>query len=133
VKAKRPLQHDELLLDHARRLIEQGWCRTALAEDRLGRRVQPWSVSACRWSPVGALVCAWYQEGGNGVDVFAAAFLALRLATGGRADEWSAEPWRTPHHVARAFIRARTYLPETREPARRGVATAWLEELGVAS
>ena len=133
MKAKRPLQHDERLLDRARKLIEHGWCSRALAEDRLGRHVEPWSVSACRWSPVGALVNAWYEDGGDRVDVFAAAYLALTLATGGPADEWSAAPWRTAHHVARAFIRARSYLPETREPARRAVGTAWLEELGVAS
>lgn len=131
--ARRPLRPDEQLLDRARQLIEQGWCRNALAEDALGRRVQPWSASACRWSPVGALLWAWYEQDGNGADVFAAAYVALALATGGRVTEWSAAPWRTNHHVARAFVRARSYLPDARERARFGLGTAWLEQFRTAS
>jgi hypothetical protein len=106
--------NDDQLLVRATELVERGWSRSALAEDRDGRQVEPWSESAIRWSPLGALISAWYEGGGGRVDEFDTAVRALALATGGRPAEWNAVPWRTKWHVLSAFERARQYLPEAR-------------------
>jgi hypothetical protein len=112
------LWEDEQLLARARELVERGWTQSALAEDGYGRQVEPWSGSAIRWSPLGALLRAWYERGGESTRDFGAAYVALALATGGKVAEWNAAPWRTRRHAASAFGRAREYLPEAREHAR---------------
>jgi hypothetical protein len=109
-----PLQEDEQLLVRAGELVERGWCRNGLAQDRFGRQVEPWSRTASTWSPLGALLRAWYECGWNRVDTFGAAYLALSLATGGRVAEWNAAPWRTKWHVMSAFGRARENLSDAR-------------------
>jgi hypothetical protein len=102
----------ERLLADAAQLIDGGWCQKALARDRNGREVEPWSHSACRWSPLGALTKVWHERRGVELDVFEAAYAALALATGGRPEEWNAARWRTKRHVLRAFAHAHEYLPE---------------------
>jgi hypothetical protein len=102
----------EQLLAAAAELLTVGWCQNALAEDRHGREVEPWSEAACRWSPLGALTRIWHERRGVELDVFEAAYAALALATGGRPEEWNAARWRTKRHVLRAFVRAQDYLPE---------------------
>jgi hypothetical protein len=102
----------ERLLAEAAELIGSGWCQRALARDQKGREVEPWSESACRWSPLGALTRVWHERRGSELDVFEAAYAALALATGGRPEEWNAARWRSKRHVLRAFDRAREYLPE---------------------
>jgi hypothetical protein len=102
----------ERLLSEAAELIRRGWCQGALARDRKGREVEPWSESACRWSPLGALTRVWHERRGSELDVFEAAYAALALATGGRPEEWNAARWRSKRHVLRAFSRAGEYLPE---------------------
>jgi hypothetical protein len=109
-----PLQEDEQLLVRAGELVERGWCRNGLAQDRFGRQVEPWSRTASTWSPLGALLQAWYECGWNRVDAFGAAYLALSLATGGRVADWNAAPWRTKWHVISAFGRARENLSDAR-------------------
>jgi hypothetical protein len=108
---RRPLPNAEQLLAGAAELIERGWCQHALAEDQDGRQVEPWSESACRWSPLGALTRVWHERRGVEVEVFEVAYAALALATGGRPEEWNAARWRTKRHVLRAFARARRFLP----------------------
>jgi hypothetical protein len=102
----------ERLLAAAGALIADGWCQRALARDRDGREVEPWSVRACQWSPLGALTKVWHDQRGVELEVFEAAYAALALATGGRPEEWNAARWRSKRHVVRAFSRARDYLPE---------------------
>jgi hypothetical protein len=102
----------ERLLAEAAALIAGGWSQKALARDRNGREVEPWSESACRWSPLGALTKVWHERRGVELEVFEAAYAALALATGGRPEEWNAARWRTKRHVLRAFAHAREYLPE---------------------
>lgn len=110
----------EQLLAGAADLISRGWCQNALAEDRDGRQVEPWSESACSWSPLGALTRVWHERRGVEVEVFEVAYAALALATGGRPEEWNAARWRTKRHVLRAFARARRYLPEAWHQIRPG-------------
>ena len=112
--AELPLQEDERLLVRAGELVERGWCRNGLAQDRFGRQVEPWSRTASTWSPLGALLQAWYECGWDRVDAFGAAYLALSLATGGRVAEWNAASWRTKWHVMSAFGRARENLADAR-------------------
>jgi hypothetical protein len=112
--AFRVFPNDDQLLVRATELVERGWSRTALAEDREGRQVEPWSEQASRWSPLGALISAWHEGGGGRIEEFDTAVRALSLATGGRTAEWNAVPWRTKWHVLSAFERARQYLPEAR-------------------
>ena len=102
----------ELLLDAAAALVAVGWSQRALARDREGREVAPWSESACAWSPLGAMTRVWHDRRGEELEVFEAAYAALALATGGRPEEWNAARWRTQRHVVRAFARARGFLPE---------------------
>jgi hypothetical protein len=102
----------ERLLAEAAELIAGGWSQRALARDRDGREVEPWSERACRWSPLGALTKVWHERRGVELEVFEAAYAALALATGGRPEEWNAARWRSKRHVLRAFVRAREYLPE---------------------
>jgi hypothetical protein len=102
----------ELLLEEAAGLVAAGWSQRAPARDADGREVEPWSESARRWSPLGALTKVWHDRRGTELDVFEAAYAALALATGGRPEEWNAARWRTHRHVLRAFARARDYLPE---------------------
>lgn len=106
--------NDEQLLGRAAELVGRGWSQKALAEDRHGRRVEPWSRGAGRWSPLGALIRVWCESGGEGLDVLETAYTSLSLATGGRLEEWNAAPWRTQWHVLSAFARAREFLPEAR-------------------
>jgi hypothetical protein len=110
-----PLQGDEQLLVRAGELVERGWCRNGLAQDRFGRQVEPWSHAASAWSPLGALLRAWCECGWNRIDAFGSAYLALSLATGGRVTEWNAAPWRTKWHVISAFGRARENLSDARK------------------
>jgi hypothetical protein len=112
---RRRLAREEELLERASRLIAKGWCQRSLAEDLRGRQVEPWSESACRWSPLGALTSVWYESPGGALDVFQVAYAALSLVTGGRLEDWNAEPWRTKWHVLNAFDRARGHLTEARE------------------
>jgi len=108
------LPSDARLLAEAAELVARGWCQDALAEDRHGHQVEPWSESACRWSPLGALISIWHESREDRPDVFAAAYGALDLATCGRVEEWNAAPWRTKWHVLSAFSRAARYLPQAR-------------------
>lgn len=108
------LPTDAWLLDRAAELVESGWCQRALARDRKGRQVEPWSESARSWSALGALLTAWYDDRAVSRTAFDSAYVALAIATGGRLEEWNAARWRTQHHVLDAFLRARGYLPLAR-------------------
>jgi hypothetical protein len=122
---RRSQADDERILACARALVARGWCRNALAEDRYGRQVEPWAHEAVRWSALGALLRGAWDEGA--LDHFATAYFALAAATGGRLAEWNAAPWRTSRHVARAFLRAREYLPAARDEVLRRRAAALSE------
>lgn len=100
------------LLQAAAELVASGWCQNALAQDRFGRQVEPWSPQATRWSPLGALTRIWHERRGVEIEVFETAYAAMALATGGRPEEWNGARWRTRRHVLRAFSRARASLPE---------------------
>ena len=106
---------DEQLLLHAAELVARGWCREAPAEDMLGREVDPWSGAARRWTPLGALVRAWCDTGGDRIEAFTTAYLALALAVGGTVSDWNAEPWRTKEDATAALERAREHLPSARD------------------
>lgn len=108
------LTEDRLLALAADR-VARGWCRASLAEDRHGRRVEPWSPSACRWSPLGAMLAVWLERGAPRPEVLEVAYSAFGIATGGRPEEWSAAPWRTAWHVLSALSRARGSVAEARE------------------
>jgi hypothetical protein len=99
------------LLDESASLVARGWCQGVLAVDDDGRRVEPWSRSARRWSPLGALLRTWYESPNADADAFRIAYAALAGATGGRLEEWNAARWRTRRHVLNAFGRARIYVP----------------------
>jgi hypothetical protein len=114
----RALPEDVQLLERAAELVADGWCQRALAQDRDGRQVEPWSESARSWSPLGALLTAWYEGRGVSRDAFKAAYASLALATGGRLEEWNAARWRTERHVCAAFFRAQEYLPVARRQVR---------------
>ena len=107
------LTEDRLLALAAER-VARGWCRASLAEDRRGRRVEPWSPSACRWSPLGAMLAVWLERGAPRPEVLEVAYSAFGIATGGRPEEWSAAPWRTAWHVLSALSRARQLVPQAR-------------------
>jgi hypothetical protein len=115
--SKRSSPQDVALLERAAELVESGWCQNALARDRDGRQVEPWGETARSWSPLGALLGAWYQSGGADRDAFDAAYASLALATGGRVEEWNDARWRTRRHVLGAFTRARAYLRIMRRQA----------------
>ena len=108
------------LLEEAGLLVARGWCQAALAIDEDGRRVEPWNASARRWSPLGALLRAWYESPSADADAFRIAYTALAKATGGRLEEWNAARWRARRHVLNAFGRARAYVPSA--PSRTRVA-----------
>jgi hypothetical protein len=102
------------LLDEAASLIGRGWCQGALAVDGDDRRVEPWSESARRWSPLGALLRAWYARPSPDAEPFRLAYTALANATGGRLEDWNAARWRARRHVLSAFGRARLDVPASR-------------------
>jgi hypothetical protein len=106
------------LLERASALVSSGWCQRGLAQDLDGRQVEPWSQSACSWSPLGALLGAWYERPDASRDAFVVAYTALALGTGGRLEEWNAARWRAHHHVRNAFDRAFAYLPDARRRVR---------------
>ena len=108
------LADDDQLLVRAAVLIARGWCQGALARDEAGNSVEPWSESAVRWSPLGALTKAWYERQARSPGGFEAAWTAVSLATGGAPEEWNAASWRTRPHVLSAFQRARDWLPDAR-------------------
>jgi hypothetical protein len=111
-------QEDVVLLARASALVSSGWCQRGLAQDRDGRQVEPWSDAARSWSPLGALLRAWYEHPDAGHESFAAAYAALALATGGRVEEWNAARWRALHHLQNAFARADECLPVARRQVR---------------
>lgn len=100
----------EQLLTRAAELVAFDWCQGALARDAEGREVEPWTASACSWSPLGALMASWYEGVDDGLDAFRLAYASLALATGGRLEEWNSARWRTRDHVQRAFTRAAGFL-----------------------
>jgi hypothetical protein len=108
------LTAEELLAEAADR-IAGGWCRTGLAEDGRGRKVEPWAESARRWSPLGALLAVWLDAPCTGRESLEIAYAALELATGGHLEDWNAAPWRTSWHVLSAFMRAGENVPAARE------------------
>jgi hypothetical protein len=108
------------LLEESGLFVTRGWCQGSLAIDDDGRRVEPWSPSARRWSPLGALLRAWYESPSADAEAFRIAYTALASATGGRLEEWNAARWRAKRHVLNAFGRARTYVPSG--PSRTRVA-----------
>jgi hypothetical protein len=99
------------LLEESGLLVARGWCQGSLAIDDDGRRVEPWSPSARRWSPLGALLRAWYESPSADAEAFRIAYTALANATGGRLEEWNAARWRAKRHVLNALGRARTHVP----------------------
>jgi hypothetical protein len=118
--APRQLAEAEAILGEAARLVARGWSRRGLAEDRHGRKVEPWSEDAVAWSPLGALTRIWYESRGEAFTGFEAAYWSLAAATGGRLEEWNAARWRTQWHVVNAFERARSLLREVRLPGNGG-------------
>jgi len=100
------------LLERAAGLIGDGWCQGCLARDEHGRRVEPWSGRADRWSALGALAAAWFESRGT-FEGFLSAHRSLSVATGGHLEEWNDRRWRTKRHVLSAFGRARAWLPES--------------------
>jgi hypothetical protein len=114
------LAEGEAFLGQAARLIARGWSRSGLAEDRHGRKVEPWSDEAVAWSPLGALTRIWYESHGEAFTGFDAAYWSLSVATGGRLEEWNTARWRTQWHVVTAFERARNLLRELRLSEARG-------------
>jgi hypothetical protein len=50
------------LLEEARELVSQGWCRGADARDEAGKAVEPWHDAAQSWSILGALVAVLERE-----------------------------------------------------------------------
>jgi hypothetical protein len=120
VVARRPpanVGDGEEVLREAARLIARGWCRRGLAEDRHGRKVEPWSNEAVAWSPLGALTRILYESRGRRFAAFDAAYWSLATATGGRLEDWNTARWRTQWHVVNAFERARSRLRELRMSA----------------
>jgi hypothetical protein len=112
---------EELLAEAVER-VAGGWCRRSLAEDPRGQPVEPWAESACRWSPLAALLAVWVDARREDGDSFEVAYAGLGLATGGHLEEWNAAPWRTRRHVLSAFTRAGENVRAARENvrARRG-------------
>ena len=108
------LADGEEVLREAARLIARGWCQRGLAEDRHGRKVEPWSNDAVAWSPLGALTRIWYESRGRRFAAFDAAYWSLASSTGGRLEDWNTARWRTRWHVVNAFERARARLRELR-------------------
>lgn len=115
-RAERP--PDRQFLDRAEALVALGWCQQALARDHRGRQVEPWSVDACSWSPLGALTKVWYERRDQG-EAFEVAYEALALATGGRPEEWNGARWRTKRHALNALARAREHLAVARRQVRQ--------------
>lgn len=116
------LEAGERLLAESASLVARGWCQGTLALDDHGRRVEPWSESATRWSPLGALLRSWYESPTPDADAFRLAYSALATATGGRLEEWNAARWRTHRHVLNAFGRARIRDPAARPDGPVGAA-----------
>jgi hypothetical protein len=112
------LEAGEEFLLRAAELIARGWCKNALARDRYGRQVEPWSETAVAWSLLGALMKGWYDSEGRDFVAFEAAYESLAQATGGRLEEWNGARWRTAWHVLKAVERACTRLRDLR----RGVS-----------
>jgi hypothetical protein len=121
---------DEQLLDRAAELVSGGWCQGALARDRHRRPVEPWSDSARRWSPLGAILAGWLRSESPRSDFLSAAG-ALSCAVGGHVEEWNDKPWRTHAHVLSAFRRAPLWLLEA-ESTRQGAQLASTLKPGVA-
>ena len=53
------------ILVKAKEYLEQGWCQGDLAQDELGRAVDPLEPSACQWCAGGAIEVAAWDLGGK--------------------------------------------------------------------
>jgi hypothetical protein len=110
---------EEWLLGRAAELVCSGWCQGALARDRHGREVEPWSDSAHRWSLLGAVLAAWLSSERSKAD-FLSAESALSRAVSGHVEEWNDAPWRTRTHVLSALRRAPLWLHQGRSEGEGG-------------
>lgn len=90
------------ILKRAKKLVERGWCKGALARDADGKRVHPFDKSARHWCAEGALQRAAEDDcRGRGV-----ALCYLDRAAGGCDVGWFNDRQRTRRPVLAAFDRA---------------------------
>ncbi len=115
--AARPAELAERWLADAYELVEHGWCRSATAEDELGRVVDPTSEDAVRWSPTGALLAVWRRSAVDeelGLRALQMANLALAAAVNEIPTAWNDAPGRRHHDVLEALLSA---VSLARDPA----------------
>jgi hypothetical protein len=110
-----------ILMAHA--LVQQGWCKGALALDEDGKPVDPAHHSARRWSASGALDVAWRDltKLGHDPEALRSGFERADLALGAEMGEtiagWNDAPGRSQGEVLEAFEKA---LARAQRLAQRG-------------
>jgi hypothetical protein len=105
------------LLQDARELVADAWCRGADARNARGAEVDPWDDEAASWSILGALVAVLEREatesGEIALEDLAAALYALAdLIETDSLVAWNDHPRRSQAEVVRALdTAAATYEP----------------------
>ena len=99
------------LLQDARQLVAQSWCRGADARDGNGTQVHPWDDKAVSWSLLGAMVAVLEREASRGGELPLAALgsalyaLADLIETDSLVD-WNDDPRQTQDNVVAVLGRA---------------------------
>jgi hypothetical protein len=97
----------EQLLTDAYEFVLSGWCQGAAALDESGRRIEPGSAAARKWSALGALERAWRRSDDPGaLEAFEQAKLALTAAVNEVPQVWNDRPERHQSQVLSALAEA---------------------------
>lgn len=110
------------ILRRAHSLVDFGWCQRADATDAMCEPVHPWSVRACRWSLLGALVAAiGIPKAGEAESDAVVAELRVALLAVGEIvsdpslEQWNDHPTRTQADVLAMLAAARSHLSASRD------------------
>jgi hypothetical protein len=99
------------LLEEARKLVAQAWCRGTEARDDADAQVNPWDERATSWSLLGAIVAVLEREAACDRELplaqLAAALCAIaRLIDSDSLVEWNDRPQQTQASVVAVLDRA---------------------------
>jgi hypothetical protein len=99
------------LLQEARRLVAESWCRGADARDAEGNEVEPWDDAAASWSLLGAMVAVLEAEAARGgelplSELGSALYALANLIETESLVDWNDDPRRTQDNVLAVLDRA---------------------------
>ena len=117
------ITHDNIVgvVEHAKSLVERGWCQYNRAEDWKGRRVSPLSDNARRWCMTGAIDAGVFKYAGSIGDrqmMYSRLKDELGLTFYEYVTTWNDWPGRTQGQVVRVMEKVLEHVKKEVENAR---------------